>query len=112
MRQNAQARWERSARAGAFPRVLDEFPCTNTISPIARHGPGRLGRVSAGAMCFLEGAMSAKEGGRAKGRSEHKDREHKDREPTAEEAEEALEQALEDTFPSSDPISITQPTVP
>jgi hypothetical protein len=63
-------------------------------------------------MCFLEGAMSAKEGGRAKGRSEHKDREHKDREPTAEEAEEALEQALEDTFPSSDPISITQPTVP
>ena len=61
--------------------------------------------------------MSAKEGGRAKGRSEHKDREHKDREhkdrePTAEEAEEALEQALEDTFPSSDPISITQPTVP
>jgi hypothetical protein len=25
--------------------------------------------------------------------------------------EDALEQALEDTFPSSDPVSVTQPTV-
>ena len=43
----------------------------------------------------------------AKGREQHKPR---DRAKKREE-EDALEKALEDTFPSYDPVALTQPTI-
>ena len=36
----------------------------------------------------------------------------KDKKPSPAELEQELEEGLEDTFPGSDPVSVTQPSIP